>query len=55
MVLWLQEKSGVRSYDFSNPAKVKEEAAELDKVPAEIREALRGALPVPAPEPAVKP
>jgi len=53
-VLWLQEKSGVRRYDFANPAKVKEEAEEPDKVPAEIREALRGALTVPAPKPAPK-
>jgi hypothetical protein len=49
--LWLQEKSGLRRYDFSDPAKVKEEAAEPDKVPAEIREALRGAIPVPKPAP----
>jgi hypothetical protein len=49
-VLWLQERSGgVRRYDFANPTKVKEEATEPDKVPADIREALRAALPSPAP------
>jgi hypothetical protein len=50
-VLWLQEKGGVRRYDFSDPAKVKEEAAEANKVPVEIREALRAALPGPKPAP----
>jgi hypothetical protein len=49
-VLWLQENSGgVRRYDFADPAKVKEEAEEPDKMPADIREALRAALPAPAP------
>ena len=47
-VLWLQEKSGVRSCDFSNPAKVKVAAVEPDAVPADIRAALRGTLPVAA-------
>jgi len=54
-VLWLQDKGGVRSYNVSNPAKVKEDIAELDKVPREIREALRGALPQPAPPASVRP
>jgi hypothetical protein len=49
-VLWLQEQSGIRSYDFSDSAKVKEEALQPENVPAEIREALRGALAVPAPK-----
>jgi hypothetical protein len=53
-VLWVEDKSGVRSYDFSNPAKVKEQAAEADNVPPEIREALRAALAVPEPKPAPK-
>ena len=48
-VLWLQETGGgIRRYDFADPARVKEEAEEPDKVPADIREALHAALPIPA-------
>jgi hypothetical protein len=58
-VLWVQQKSGLRSYDFTNPAQVKEttleEPADLDKVPKPILDALRAALDVPgAPKPAKK-
>jgi hypothetical protein len=53
-VLWVQEQSGIRSYDFSTPVKVKEELAKPDKVPVEIREALRGPLTAPARELAPK-
>lgn len=37
--LWLQEKSGFRKVDFSNPAQVIEAAVEADQVPAEIKAA----------------
>ncbi len=53
-VLWVQEKGGIRRYDFSTPAKVVEEATPPEKVPVEIREALRRALPNPAPKPPPK-
>jgi hypothetical protein len=60
-VLWVQRivktGSGLRSYDFTNPAQVKEtsleEPADLGKVPKPILDALRAALDVPgAPKPA---
>lgn len=52
-ILWVLQKGNLRSYDFANPAHVKEEVVEPDKVPAEIREALRAALKVDeAPKPA---
>jgi hypothetical protein len=47
-VLWVMQKWGVYSYDFTNPAQVKEttiDQTDLDKVPAPIRDALRAALP----------
>lgn len=55
-VLWLQQKSGIRSYDFTNSAQVKETSldapADLEKVPGPIKDALRAALEVPvAPKP----
>src|SRR5207302_5633103 len=55
-VLWVRQKSGIRSYDFTNPAQVKEttleEPASLEKVPKPILDALRAALDVPgAPNP----
>jgi beta-lactamase regulating signal transducer with metallopeptidase domain len=53
-LLWLLEKNGVRRFDFSTPANVKEASTEPGKVPVEIREALRGALSVPVPESAPK-
>jgi beta-lactamase regulating signal transducer with metallopeptidase domain len=46
-VMWLQEKNGVRSYDFSNPAKMKAEIVDPERVPAEVREALREAIVAP--------
>lgn len=45
--LWVQQAAGVRSYDFSNPAEVKQTdiaPADLDKVPADIRAALQALL-----------
>jgi len=53
-VLWLQEKSGVRSYDFSNPAKVKEEAANPTKCRRKSAKHCVGRSTVPAPKPAAK-
>jgi hypothetical protein len=50
--LWLQEQGGFRSYDFSNPAQVKEEAAEPRKVPLQIRKALYGKFAELEPKPA---
>ena len=50
-VLWVRQKSGIRSYDFTNPAEVKdatlEDPANLDKVPKPILDALRAELEVP--------
>ncbi|HEV3083679.1 MAG TPA: hypothetical protein VGY66_28115, partial [Gemmataceae bacterium] len=56
-VLWVLQKGNVRSYDFTNPAQVKEttleEPANFDKVPRPILDALRAALDVPGtPKPA---
>ena len=58
-VLWVQQQGNLRSYDFTNPAEVKEttiqEPANLDRVPKPILEALRGVLDVtrvPKPAPA---
>ena len=56
-VLWVQQKGTVRSYDFTNPAVVKETVIEDptlgDKVPQPILDALRAALDVPVePKPA---
>ena len=49
-VLWLLQKGTVHSYDFTNPAVVKETTfetpARLEQVPKPIRDALRAALPV---------
>jgi hypothetical protein len=58
-VLWVQQKSGIHSYDFTNPAQVKEttleEPANLEKVPKPVLDALRAALDVPgAPRPATE-
>ena len=58
-VLWVQQKSGIRSYDFTNPAQVKEtnleEPANLEKVPKPILDVLRAAFDVPgAPKPATE-
>jgi hypothetical protein len=50
-VLWVMQKGIVRSYDFTNPAEVKETPLEEpvypDKVPKPILEAFRAALKVP--------
>lgn len=50
-VLWVLQKGNVRSYDFTNPAQVKEttfdEPVNFDQVPQPILDALRGALGVP--------
>ena len=46
-VLWVKEKNGIRSYDFSDPAAVKEAAVETDKVPPAIREALPAVIGTP--------
>ncbi len=47
-VLWLLQEKNLRSFDFSNPAQVKEttfgEGADLGGVPTAIRDALNGAL-----------
>jgi hypothetical protein len=56
-VLWVLQIGNVRSYDFTNPAQVKEttleEPANFDKVPRPILDALRAALDVPGtPKPA---
>jgi beta-lactamase regulating signal transducer with metallopeptidase domain len=56
-VLWVQQKGRVLSYDFTDPAQVREttleEPATLEKVPKPILDALRAALDVPAaPSPA---
>ncbi|MGA2496728.1 MAG: DUF1549 domain-containing protein [Tepidisphaeraceae bacterium] len=58
--LWLQQKSGIRSYDFTSPAQVKETTldapASLETVPRPILDALHAALDVPsAPKPAAEP
>jgi len=58
-VLWVQQQSGIRSYDFSDPAAVKVVAVEPDKVPPAIREALPAVIGIPlapaAPKPAAAP
>lgn len=49
-VLWVQQKGIVRSYDFTDPAQVKEtqlNESDFDKVPKPIMEALRTALDAP--------
>jgi hypothetical protein len=56
-VLWVRQKGNVRSYDFTNPAQVKETTfevpADLKRVPTPILDALRAVLDVPdAPKPA---
>jgi beta-lactamase regulating signal transducer with metallopeptidase domain len=58
-VLWVMQAGAIRSYDFANPAQVKETALEdpanLDKVPRAILDALRAVLDVPgAPRPATE-
>ena len=54
-VLWVRQKGSVRSYDFTNPAQVKEstleDPANLEKVPRPILDALRAALDVPGAPP----
>jgi hypothetical protein len=51
-VLWVLQKGNVRSYDFTNPAEVKEtnreQPANFDQVPKSILDALRAALDAPA-------
>ena len=62
-VLWVSQKELLRSYDFTDPAAVKEmryegEHAANAPIPAEVREALRVALEtsdVPPEQPVVKP
>ncbi len=44
-VLWVREKDGYHSYDYTNPAQVKEATQAIDKVPDSMRAALREALP----------
>ena len=50
--MWVQQKSGIRGYDFTNFAQVKEttleEPANIEKVPKPILDALRAKLDVPA-------
>ncbi|MEX0641105.1 MAG: hypothetical protein WD468_00310 [Pirellulales bacterium] len=50
-VLWVLQKGSIGSYDFTNPAQVKEttleETADVEKVPKPILDALRAALDVP--------
>jgi BlaR1 peptidase M56/Protein of unknown function (DUF1549)/WD40-like Beta Propeller Repeat len=50
-VLWVRQKSGIRNYDFSNPAQVREttieEPANLEKMPKPILDALSAELDVP--------
>jgi beta-lactamase regulating signal transducer with metallopeptidase domain len=50
-VLWVHQQNKLRSYDFTNPAEVKEtpidQPADLERVPMAIREALRAALDAP--------
>jgi len=58
-VLWIKQKGMVRSYDFTDPAQVKEttfrEPANLEKVPKPILNALPAVLDVPgAPRPAAE-
>jgi hypothetical protein len=53
-VLWVQDESGIRRYDFSSPAMVTEQAMEAEKVPVEFREALRRSLPTRARKPGRK-
>lgn len=46
-ILWVQQASGIRSYDFSNPADVKQvdiAPEEVEKVPEDIRAAMRPLL-----------
>ncbi len=62
-VLWVSQKGLLRSYDFTDPAVVKETRYEGDqaasaRIPAEVREALRAAVEksdVPAEQPKLKP
>jgi hypothetical protein len=55
-VLWIKQKGMVRSYDFTNPAQVKEttfrEPADLAKVPKPILDAMPAVLDVPSAPPA---
>jgi len=49
-VLWVTQKGSVRSYDFTNPADVKEttlQEPDFDKVPKPIVDAFKAALDVP--------
>lgn len=46
-VLWVQQKSGTYSYDFSDPGEVKESAVEPEKVPGTIRAAFPAVLATP--------
>ena len=54
-VLWVKQESGIRSYDFSDPAEVKEATVEPDKVPAPIRDAFPAVLATPEAPAAPKP
>jgi hypothetical protein len=55
-VLWVLQKGNVRSFDFTNPALVKETTLQLPadagKVPEAILDALRGTVDVLDPPPA---
>jgi hypothetical protein len=55
-VLWIKQKGIIRSYDFNNPAQVKEttfrEPTDLEKVPKRILDALPDVLDVPSAPPA---
>jgi len=50
-VLWVTQNGNMRSYDFTNPAQVKEttlkEPAHFEQVPRPILDALGAALAVP--------
>jgi hypothetical protein len=54
-VLWIKQEGMIRSYDFTNPAEVKEtilgEPANLEKVPKPILDALPAVLDVPGTPP----
>lgn len=50
-VLWVMQKGAIRSYDFSNPAQVKEttleDPANFDRVPRPVLDAMRAVLEAP--------
>lgn len=43
-MLWLQQASGVRTYDFADPANVKETDVSVDQVPADVQAVLKGLI-----------